>query len=47
MNCLSDNLALEEPDVPTVCISPGIADTGIQVEVRNEREHTTTFHGDA
>ncbi|KEF51201.1 oxidoreductase, partial [Exophiala aquamarina CBS 119918] len=36
MNCLSYNLATELPEVPTVCISPGVADTAMQAEVRNE-----------
>lgn len=38
MNCLCAGLTVEEPSVMCVCITPGIVDTGIQKEVREERK---------
>jgi NAD(P)-dependent dehydrogenase (short-subunit alcohol dehydrogenase family) len=41
MNSVCAGLDLEEPDISTVCITPGIVDTGIQKQVReNRKSHT-------
>jgi hypothetical protein len=38
MNCLCAGLQLEEPEVSTVCVTPGIVNTNMQKEVREERK---------
>jgi len=38
MNCLCAGLKLEEPEVSTVCVTPGIVNTDMQKEVRDERK---------
>ncbi|KAL6229008.1 hypothetical protein BDW75DRAFT_225838 [Aspergillus navahoensis] len=40
MNYLAASIPLEEPDVTTVCLAPGIVDTGIQKAVRDEHQQT-------
>ena len=37
MNYLCGSVQLEEPDVSCLCITPGIVDTGMQREVRDQR----------
>jgi NAD(P)-dependent dehydrogenase (short-subunit alcohol dehydrogenase family) len=37
MNCLCESLVLEEPLITALCITPGIVDTGLQKEVRDQR----------
>ncbi|KAN0093458.1 NAD(P)-binding protein [Hyaloscypha variabilis] len=39
MNCLCAGLKLEEPEVSTVCVTPGIVNTNMQKEVRDEHEN--------
>ncbi|KAH8816702.1 hypothetical protein F5884DRAFT_818653 [Xylogone sp. PMI_703] len=40
MNGLCAGLKLEEPDISCICITPGIANTGMQKEVREEHENS-------
>lgn len=40
MNYLAGSLPLEEPNVTTVCLYPGIVDTGMQRAVREDRKYS-------
>jgi len=44
MNCLCAGLTLEEPDISCLCMTPGIADTGLQKEVREKHKTDLPEH---
>lgn len=38
MNYLCSVLAIDEPEILSICITPGIVETGMQKAIRNDRK---------
>lgn len=45
MNYLCANIPMEEPNLTSLCICPGIVDTGMQRQVRENREFSMSAFG--
>jgi hypothetical protein len=39
MNYLCSGLMVEDPSVACICVTPGIVETGLQKELREQREY--------